>query len=120
MSSVIPAARLYGPMSRTVTFTIGPNTGFHKRVAPVGRESFSNEAPLSPRKGGTIEPKLRMLHVDLDAGQIESEERGPEYWERYIGGRGGGARLRSEEEFRVVSYDPGVPAFCRSSPFFGP
>ena len=116
---MIPAARLYGPMSRTVTFTIGPNTGFHKRVAPIGRESFSNEAPLSPGKGGTIEPKLRMLHVDLDAGQIESEERGPEYWERYIGGRGVGAKLLSEEDFRLDPYHPRMPVFFCTSPYEG-
>src|SRR3989442_4576849 len=76
-----------------------PNTGFHKRVAPTGRESFSNEAPLSPPRGGTIEPKLRMLHVDLDRGEIESEERGPEYWERYIGGRGVRAEILGAGDF---------------------
>jgi len=74
---------------------------------------------LSPPKGGTIEPKLRMLHVDLDTGQIESEERGPEYWERYIGGRGVGAKLLSEEDFRLDPYHPRMPVFFCTSPYEG-
>src|SRR5947199_9905612 len=57
-----------------------------------------------------------MLHVDLDAGQIETEERGPEYWERYIGGRGGGAKLLGEGDFRLDPYHPRMPVFfCTSS-----
>src|SRR2546430_5390669 len=44
MSSVIPAARLYGPMSRTVTFTIGPNTG-RSEERRVGKECRSRWSP---------------------------------------------------------------------------
>src|SRR2546428_502393 len=57
-----------------------------------------------------------MLHVDLDTGQIETEERGPEYWERYIGGRGGGAKLLSEEGFPLDSYPPRRPGFFSTAP----
>src|SRR3989442_11910115 len=60
-----------------------------------------------------------MLHVDLDAGQIETEERGPEYWERYIGGRGVGAKLLSEEDFRLDPYHPRMPVFFCTSPYEG-
>src|SRR2546427_3638976 len=60
-----------------------------------------------------------MLHVDLDTGQIETEERGPEYWERYIGGRGVGAKLLSEEDFRLDPYHPRMPVFFCTSPYEG-
>ncbi len=63
--------------------------------------------------------KLRMLNVDLDSGEIEAEERGPEYWERYIGGRGVGAKLLSEEDFRREPYDPRTPVFFCTSPYEG-
>lgn len=66
-----------------------------------------------------MEPNLRMLNVDLGSGEIEAEERGPEYWERYIGGRGVGAKLLSEEDFRLDPYDPGMPVFLVTSPFEG-
>ena len=66
-----------------------------------------------------MEPNLRMLSVDLASGEIESEERGPEYWERYIGGRGVGAKLLSEEDFRHDPYDPRTPVFLVTSPFEG-
>src|SRR5256885_6394060 len=60
-----------------------------------------------------------MLHVDLDAGQIETEERGPEYWERYIGGRGVGAKLLSEEDVRLDPYHSRMPVFFCTSPYEG-
>jgi len=60
-----------------------------------------------------------MLHVDLDSGQVDAEERGPEYWERYIGGRGVGAKLLSEEDFRLDPYHPRMPVFFCTSPFEG-
>ncbi len=60
-----------------------------------------------------------MLSVDLDSGEIEAEERGPEYWERYIGGRGVGAKLLSEEDFRLDPYDPRMPVFFCTSPYEG-
>ncbi len=66
-----------------------------------------------------MEPNLRMLNVDLDSGQVETEERGPEYWERYIGGRGVGAKLLSEEDFRLDPYLPRMPVFCCTSPYEG-
>ncbi len=62
---------------------------------------------------------LRMLSVDLDSGEIETEERGPEYWERYIGGRGVGAKLLSEEDFRLDPYHPRMPIFYCTSPYEG-
>src|SRR5256886_14988682 len=60
-----------------------------------------------------------MLHVDLDARQIETEERGPEYWERYIAGGGVGANLLSEEYFRLDPYHPRMPVFFCTSPYEG-
>jgi len=60
-----------------------------------------------------------MLSVDLDSGEIETEERGPEYWERYIGGRGVGAKLLSEEDFRLDPYHPRMPIFYCTSPYEG-
>lgn len=66
-----------------------------------------------------MEPNLRMLSVDLSSGEIEAEERGPEYWERYIGGRGVGAKLLSEEDFRRDPYDPRTPVFLVTSPYEG-
>ena len=66
-----------------------------------------------------MEPNLRMLNVDLASGKIEAEERGPECWERYIGGRGVGAKLLSEEDFRRDPYDPRTPVFLVTSPFEG-
>lgn len=66
-----------------------------------------------------MEPSLRMLNVDLDSGEIESEERGPEYWERYIGGRGVGAKLLSEEDYKLDPYHPRMPMFLCTSPYEG-
>ncbi len=66
-----------------------------------------------------MEPNLRMLSVDLDSGEIEAEERGPEYWERYIGGRGVGAKLLSEEDYRLDPYHPRMPIFFVTSPYEG-
>ncbi|HYS99132.1 MAG TPA: aldehyde ferredoxin oxidoreductase family protein [Thermoplasmata archaeon] len=60
-----------------------------------------------------------MLNVDLDSGAIQPEERGPEYWERYIGGRGVGAKLLSEEDFRLDPYHPRMPVFFCTSPYEG-
>src|SRR2546422_2034019 len=60
-----------------------------------------------------------MLHVDLDSGQVETEERGPEYWERYIGGRGVGANVLGEEDFRLDPYHPRMPVFFCTSPYEG-
>ena len=62
---------------------------------------------------------LRMLNVDLDSQTIETEERGPEYWERYVGGRGVGAKLLSEEDFRLDPYHPRMPVFFSTSPYEG-
>ena len=69
--------------------------------------------------GDAMDLKLRMLHVDLDSAEIEAEERGPEYWERYVGGRGVGAKLLSEEGFRRDPYDPRMPVFLCTSPYEG-
>jgi len=66
-----------------------------------------------------VEPNLRMLNVDLDSGEIETEERGPEYWERYIGGRGVGAKLLSEEDYKLDPYHPRMPVFFCTSPYEG-
>jgi len=66
-----------------------------------------------------VEINLRMLNVDLDSGEIETEERGPEYWERYIGGRGVGAKLLSEEDFKLDPYHPRMPVFFATSPYEG-
>ncbi len=66
-----------------------------------------------------MEPDLRMLNVDLDSGEIEAEERGPEYWERYIGGRGVGAKLLSEEDYKLDPYHPRMPVFFCTSPYEG-
>jgi len=74
---------------------------------------------LHTRDGGTIEPKLRMLNVDLDSGEIEPEERDAWYWEQYIGGRGIGAKLLSEEDFRLDPYHPRMPVFFCTSPYEG-
>src|SRR3989441_3386344 len=60
-----------------------------------------------------------MLQVDLDRGEIETEERGPEYWERYIGGRGLGAKLLSQGDFRLDPYHPRMPVFFCTSPYEG-
>ena len=62
---------------------------------------------------------LRMLHVDLESQETETEERGPEYWERYIGGRGGGAKLLSEEKYKLDPYHPQTPVFLSTSPYEG-
>ena len=74
---------------------------------------------MHTREGGTIEPKLRMLNVDLDSGEIEPEERDAWYWEQYIGGRGIGAKLLSEEDFRLDPYHPRMPVFFCTSPYEG-
>ena len=74
---------------------------------------------MHTRDGGTIEPKLRMLNVDLDSGEIEPEERDAWYWEQYIGGRGIGAKLLSEEDFRLDPYHPRMPVFFCTSPYEG-
>ncbi len=66
-----------------------------------------------------MEPNLRLLSVDLDSGVVETEERGPEYWERYVGGRGVGAKLLSEEDFRRDPYDSRMPVFFVTSPYEG-
>ena len=66
-----------------------------------------------------MEPNLRMLNVDLDSGEIELEERGSEYWERYIGGRGVGAKLLSEEDYKLDPYHPRMPVFFCTSPYEG-
>lgn len=60
-----------------------------------------------------------MLKVDLDSGEIDTETRGPEYWERYVGGRGVGAKLLSEDSFRLDPYHPRMPVFFVTSPFEG-
>ena len=62
---------------------------------------------------------LRMLNVDLDSSEIETEERSSEYWERYIGGRGVGAKLLSEEDFKLDPYHPRMPVFFSTSPYEG-
>ena len=62
---------------------------------------------------------LRMLHVDLESQETETEERGPEYWERYIGGRGVGAKLLSEEKYKLDPYHPQTPVFFSTSPYEG-
>jgi len=62
---------------------------------------------------------LRMLHVDLESQETETEERGPEYWERYIGGRGVGAKLLSEEKYKLDPYHPQTPVFLSTSPYEG-
>ncbi len=62
---------------------------------------------------------LRMLDVDLESGTAEAGERSPEYWERYVGGRGVGAKLLSEEDFRLDPYDPRMPVFLTTSPYEG-
>lgn len=67
--------------------------------------------------GGGV--NLRMLRVDLDAQTTEADERGPDYWTRYVGGRGVGAKLLSEDHFRVEPYDPRMPVFLCTSPFEG-
>ena len=74
---------------------------------------------MHTRDGGTIEPKLRMVSVDLDSGEIEPEERDAWYWEQYIGGRGIGAKLLSEEDFRLDPYHPRMPVFFCTSPYEG-
>ncbi len=74
---------------------------------------------LAGSRSESVEPNLRMLSVDLSSGDIEPEERGPEYWERYVGGRGVGAKLLSEEEFRLDPYDPRMPVFMVTSPYEG-
>lgn len=63
-----------------------------------------------------MEPNLRLLSVDLDSGVVETEERGPEYWERYVGGRGVGAKLLSEEDFRRDPYDSRMPVSSSRPP----
>ena len=60
-----------------------------------------------------------MLNVDLDSGEIEPEERDAWYWEQYIGGRGIGAKLLSEEDFRLDPYHPRMPVFFCTSPYEG-
>lgn len=60
-----------------------------------------------------------MLNVDLDSGEIEPEERDAWYWEQYIGGRGVGAKLLSEEDFRLDPYHPRMPVFFCTSPYEG-
>ena len=74
---------------------------------------------MHTRDGGTIEPKLRMVSVDLDSGEIEPEERDAWYWEQYIGGRGIGAKLLSEEDFRLDPYHARMPVFFCTSPYEG-
>ncbi len=64
-------------------------------------------------------PNLRMLSVDLGSRAAEAVDRGPEYWERFVGGRGVGAKLLSEEEFRLDPFDPTMPVFLTTSPFEG-
>src|SRR5207245_10612693 len=92
---------------------------FGYKCHPVLGENRLVRPPAFPSNldGGTIEPTLRMLNVDLDSGAIEPEERGPEYWERYIGGRGVGAKLLSEEDFRLDPYKPRIPVFFCNSTF---
>ena len=60
-----------------------------------------------------------MLNVDLDSGEREPEERDSWYWEQYIGGRGVGAKLLSEEDFRLDPYHPRMPVFFCTSPYEG-
>jgi len=60
-----------------------------------------------------------MVSVDLDSGEIEPEERDAWYWEQYIGGRGIGAKLLSEEDFRLDPYHPRMPVFFCTSPYEG-
>jgi aldehyde:ferredoxin oxidoreductase len=60
-----------------------------------------------------------MLNVDLDSGELEPEERDSWYWEQYIGGRGVGAKLLSEEDFRLDPYHPRMPVFFCTSPYEG-
>jgi len=70
-------------------------------------------------RGGNLVINLRMLHVDLESQETETEERGPEYWERYIGGRGVGAKLLSEEKYKLDPYHPQTPVFLSTSPYEG-
>ncbi len=60
-----------------------------------------------------------MVSVDLDSGEVEPEERDAWYWEQYIGGRGIGAKLLSEEDFRLDPYHPRMPVFFCTSPYEG-
>jgi len=60
-----------------------------------------------------------MVNVDLDSGEVEPEERDSWYWEQYIGGRGVGAKLLSEEDFRLDPYHPRMPVFFCTSPYEG-